>query len=180
MCIRDRCIRARMNDIRNLSQKWNVVLQPRIAVATTTNTAQVRVVLCQPPTKQDSAVYAGVERSVRFECVWEKKLEYYILLLRHSKFWWQIGRQISLDQCTFFGASGELWTTNRSWYIYTHGEYTHAFGVQEDVFIAVYWESHTNRNIHTTGRGLLYHELPTVVAVIQWPVTYADRRDQQS
>ena len=47
-----------------------------IAVATTTSTAQVRVVLCQLATQEDGAGHAGVGRSVRFECVWDKKLEY--------------------------------------------------------------------------------------------------------
>ena len=52
-----------------------------IAVATTTSTAQVRVVLCQLATQEDGAGHAGVGRSVRFECVWEKKLDCIVYLV---------------------------------------------------------------------------------------------------
>ena len=88
-----------MNDI--TSSRLKVIVQPRIVVATTTNTAQVRVVLCQPPTKQDSTVCVGVGRSVCFECVWEKKLEYHILLLRHSKFYDRLGVKYHLINAFF-------------------------------------------------------------------------------
>ena len=56
-----------------------IVEQPRIAVATKTSTAHVRVVLYQPATSEDGAGHIGVGRSLRFECVWEIKLEYIIL-----------------------------------------------------------------------------------------------------
>ena len=70
-------IRARPND--TLSAKFKgssraaAVERPRIAAATTTSTAQVRVALCHSATHEDCAGHTGIGRIVRVECVWGKK-----------------------------------------------------------------------------------------------------------
>ena len=63
-----------MNDATTSAKNKNS--RAAIAVATTTSTAQERVLLCQLATYEDGAGHAGTGRIVRFECVWEKKLEY--------------------------------------------------------------------------------------------------------
>ena len=59
----------------NLSKNKNS--RAAIAVPTTTSKAQVRVTPCQLATLDDGAGHADEGRSVRFECVWEKKWNIY-------------------------------------------------------------------------------------------------------
>ena len=75
-----------------------------IAVATTTSTAQVRVVLCQLATQEDGAGHAGVGRSVRFECVWEKKLDYFFICICFTLICYdELGIKTQLIKVLYFG-----------------------------------------------------------------------------